>query len=192
MRISTSNAGTRFDAPSTWCTTIPRSDILVRSYLRLKPKTEINYVSNGNSKNACPMRSLWCKSKRHDHVQIQQRLDLRGLQREGEKSPCLRCSRCRRGGLHAGGLQARTTQLLSRARQTRRPVKFHNLEINQVQDTSGTITGRPTGGFRNCRQVESCRGLQISVRWSDGKQTWPCTCGMEEIDAKKKIWRIMT
>jgi hypothetical protein len=41
--------------------------------------------------------------------------------------------------------------------------------------------GFTTGGVRHC-QLEGCRGVQVGVRWRDGKMTWPCTDGMDQKD----------
>jgi hypothetical protein len=38
----------------------------------------------------------------------------------------------------------------------------------------GTTTGR-----RRCCTLEGCRGERISVRWPDGRHTFPCSKGME-------------
>ncbi len=40
------------------------------------------------------------------------------------------------------------------------------------------MVGRSTGTFMPC-PLESCRGLRVGVRWSNGQLTWPCVQGME-------------
>lgn len=40
------------------------------------------------------------------------------------------------------------------------------------------MVGRSTGTFRPC-MLESCTGLRVGVRWSNGRLTWPCVRGME-------------
>ena len=47
--------------------------------------------------------------------------------------------------------------------------------------------GKIVGDGRACRQVEGCRGLQVPVRWDDGKLTWPCTKGLVELEGGWKI-----
>lgn len=47
--------------------------------------------------------------------------------------------------------------------------------------------GKLTGSHRICG-LEGCRGLQLTVRWEDGKITYPCTKGMI---FRKKSWRIL-
>jgi hypothetical protein len=58
----------------------------------------------------------------------------------------------------------------------------------KVVSRDSTESGVPTGGTRLC-QLESCGGLRIGVRWSNGKLTWPCTKGMDTEDAQ--VWRIV-
>jgi hypothetical protein len=43
----------------------------------------------------------------------------------------------------------------------------------KVRSRDGRLTGR-VRGERGCK-LAGCRGLQLAVRWSDGKLTWPCT-----------------
>ena len=47
----------------------------------------------------------------------------------------------------------------------------------KVYSRDGKFTGKTTGGSRSCT-MESCRGVKLGVRWSDGKLTFPCTHGM--------------
>lgn len=56
-----------------------------------------------------------------------------------------------------------------------------------VLSRNGKKKGRVTGGTRLCG-LEGCRGLQIGVRWPDGKLTWPCSKGLKEIDSE--TWQI--
>lgn len=47
-----------------------------------------------------------------------------------------------------------------------------------VFSRSGKIRGVTTGTHRACR-LEGCRGRQLTVKWENGKTTFPCTKGME-------------
>lgn len=38
--------------------------------------------------------------------------------------------------------------------------------------------GFTTGSYHNC-QMDGCNGVRLSVKWPDGKHTFPCTKGME-------------
>lgn len=48
--------------------------------------------------------------------------------------------------------------------------------------------GKLTGGERYC-SMEGCRGMQLGVRWDDGKLTFPCTKGMIFKDG---AWRLVS
>ena len=50
-------------------------------------------------------------------------------------------------------------------------------------------TGKTTGSAHSC-QLEGCRGLRISVKWEDGKHTFPCSRGMAFDDATE-TWQIL-
>jgi len=58
----------------------------------------------------------------------------------------------------------------------------------KVHSRGGESTGKTTGRHRLCH-LEGCRGLRLSVKWPDGKTTFPCTDGMIW-DEKKKEWKI--
>lgn len=49
------------------------------------------------------------------------------------------------------------------------------------------LTGQTTGSTHRC-QMEGCLGLRISVKWQDGKTTFPCSKGMTKED---HAWKIM-
>jgi hypothetical protein len=49
--------------------------------------------------------------------------------------------------------------------------------LRKVVSRSGHLVGKPTGTTRRCR-LEGCGGVNIGVRWPDGKITWPCSKGM--------------
>jgi len=46
-----------------------------------------------------------------------------------------------------------------------------------VHARDGRTIGHTLGGKRPCA-LEGCRGMRMSVRWPDGKLTYPCTDGM--------------
>lgn len=48
----------------------------------------------------------------------------------------------------------------------------------------GTVTGRT----RPC-SLEGCRGVQVMVKWPDGKVTWPCSAGMKAV--APGVWQIL-
>jgi hypothetical protein len=48
-------------------------------------------------------------------------------------------------------------------------------------------TGVTTGAHERRCQMEGCNGLRISVRWADGKHTFPCSKGLLPY---KDGWRI--
>jgi len=48
-------------------------------------------------------------------------------------------------------------------------------------------SGIATGTVRRC-QMDGCTGVRIGVRWSDGKITWPCSKGMEQVGG---AWEVM-
>ena len=47
----------------------------------------------------------------------------------------------------------------------------------KVISRGGNHTGVCTGTTRPCR-LEGCTGMRITVRWGDGKITYPCSKGM--------------
>ena len=49
-------------------------------------------------------------------------------------------------------------------------------------------SGVTTGSTHKCR-MEGCLGLRVSVRWSDGKITYPCSKGMQVMSDGR--WHIM-
>ena len=48
--------------------------------------------------------------------------------------------------------------------------------------------GTTSGNYHDCT-MEGCRGVRLSVKWPDGKRTFPCTKGMG-YDEDKKEWRM--
>jgi len=58
-----------------------------------------------------------------------------------------------------------------------------------VVNRDGSQSGKTTGGERLCRQVEGCTGVQVAVRWPDGRLTWPCSRGMDH--RTDGSWRIL-
>jgi len=51
----------------------------------------------------------------------------------------------------------------------------------------GAQAGVATGNTHHCR-LHGCNGLRVTVRWSDGKFTYPCSKGMSE---GRRAWRIL-
>ena len=49
-----------------------------------------------------------------------------------------------------------------------------------VLTRDGSKQGIASGSTRRC-QLAGCGGLNIMVRWPDGKITWPCSAGLREI-----------
>ena len=58
-----------------------------------------------------------------------------------------------------------------------------------VWNRDKTQRGFLTGGERRC-SLEGCRSVQLGVRWSDGKLTWPCMGGMK-FDSMTRSWQIL-
>jgi hypothetical protein len=50
----------------------------------------------------------------------------------------------------------------------------------------GGALGTTTGGKRPC-SLEGCTGVQVAVRWEDGKLTYCCTDGMT---FKNDTWKV--
>ncbi len=50
------------------------------------------------------------------------------------------------------------------------------------------LHGLTTGSYHNC-SMAGCTGVRLSVKWDDGKHSFPCTKGMtlREVKIKKKI-----
>lgn len=46
-----------------------------------------------------------------------------------------------------------------------------------VYDKAGAEAGLVTGSVHRCR-MEGCRGNRVSVRWPDGRTTYPCSRGL--------------
>lgn len=61
----------------------------------------------------------------------------------------------------------------------------------RVLSRDGALVGRTTGGSHFCR-LEGCGGLRISVRWPDGKITYPCSKGMVGVEPQEgeTTWQI--
>jgi len=60
---------------------------------------------------------------------------------------------------------------------------------HKVYSRDGTDIGLTTGSHHSCR-LEGCSGLRISVKWSDGTHTYPCSKGMSyEMDDDS--WQIL-
>jgi len=55
-----------------------------------------------------------------------------------------------------------------------------------IYSRDGKLAGIVTGARYPCR-LEGCSGMRISVRWPDGKHTFPCSKG---IVARKGRWQI--
>lgn len=55
-----------------------------------------------------------------------------------------------------------------------------------IYSRTGKLKGVATGSQQTCR-LSGCTGLRISVRWPDGKHTFPCSKG---IVAKRGRWQI--
>jgi hypothetical protein len=55
-----------------------------------------------------------------------------------------------------------------------------------VLSRDGKKKGKLTGGSRHCG-MSGCSGKALSVRWEDGKLTYPCTKGMEYTNGTWKI-----
>lgn len=56
-----------------------------------------------------------------------------------------------------------------------------------IWSRGATADGRATGAHHAC-QMDGCRGRRITVKWCDGRITYPCTKGL--IFVKDNIWRI--
>jgi hypothetical protein len=46
-----------------------------------------------------------------------------------------------------------------------------------VYSRDGEVRGEAIGSEHAC-QLESCRGVRVSVRWETGRRTFPCSKGM--------------
>jgi hypothetical protein len=57
----------------------------------------------------------------------------------------------------------------------------------KVVSRDGKHIGFTSGSTHRC-QLESCRGLRVSVKWDDGTRTYPCTKGMVR---ENGVWRIL-
>jgi hypothetical protein len=58
----------------------------------------------------------------------------------------------------------------------------------RVVSRDGKHIGMTTGSWHLC-QMEGCGGRRLSVKWGDGKNTRPCTKGMDW--HPRKGWRIL-
>jgi hypothetical protein len=59
---------------------------------------------------------------------------------------------------------------------------------NQIISRDGKMTGTPTGASCRCN-MEGCRGTRISIKWPNGKNTRPCTKGLELVS--HGVWKII-
>lgn len=50
------------------------------------------------------------------------------------------------------------------------------VEFRVIIARDGTV-GQASGSLHHC-QMEGCNGLRISVRWPDGRTTFPCSRGL--------------
>ena len=57
----------------------------------------------------------------------------------------------------------------------------------KVVSRDGDFNGVTIGGSYPCK-MEGCRGTRLSVRWDDGKVSFPCTKGMTYHD---NTWQIL-
>jgi len=57
----------------------------------------------------------------------------------------------------------------------------------KVLSRDGKLTGVTSGSAHRC-QMEGCMGLRISVKWKDGKTTFPCSKGMLR---ENGVWKIL-
>ena len=55
-----------------------------------------------------------------------------------------------------------------------------------IYSSDGKLRGVATGSQHRCR-LAGCNGLRISVKWPDGKTTFPCS---KDIIPKSKRWQI--
>ena len=55
-----------------------------------------------------------------------------------------------------------------------------------IYSHNGRLRGVTTGAQHKCA-LSGCTGMRISVRWPDGKHTFPCSKG---IVAKRGRWQI--
>lgn len=58
-----------------------------------------------------------------------------------------------------------------------------------ILSREGSLEGVLTGSTHMCR-LEGCSGIRISVKWPDGKHTYPCSKGIKWND-KLNAWQIM-
>lgn len=87
----------------------------------------------------------------------------------------------RRGHPRMGSFTGGFMTQLRRLAEGQSPVEPNWLIYPGAAVYRSSGTGRPgvmTGGRHACRQVEGCTGTLVSVRWLDGKISWPCTHGM--------------
>jgi hypothetical protein len=62
------------------------------------------------------------------------------------------------------------------------------IDFRKILSRDGKSTGTTTGSRQTCR-LSGCTGIRITVRWKDGKHTYPCTKGL--VATKKPgVWRI--
>lgn len=54
-------------------------------------------------------------------------------------------------------------------------------EIKTIINRDGTSKGKMTSYGHHCRMA-GCTGRRFSVKWEDGKRTFPCSKGLEVID----------
>lgn len=56
-----------------------------------------------------------------------------------------------------------------------------------VRSSTGDETGKANGNTHVC-SLHGCSGLRVSVRWPDGKTTYPCSKGMTK--ERNGDWKI--
>lgn len=47
----------------------------------------------------------------------------------------------------------------------------------EIESRSGEEVGLTNGNWRACH-MEGCKGVRLSVRWPDGRYTYPCSKGL--------------
>jgi hypothetical protein len=57
----------------------------------------------------------------------------------------------------------------------------------KVISRDGKLEGTTSGSYHRCT-LSGCNGVRISVKWSDGKHTFPCSRGMEHGNG---LWKIV-
>lgn len=68
-----------------------------------------------------------------------------------------------------------------------RGVDGYPLFLDAIYNRDGTEKGECRGTYHRCR-MEGCNGLRITVRWPEGRITYPCSKGLEPFEGG---WRIV-